>query len=246
MSRRAVEDAVIWHDVECAFYAVDFRLWEQLAAEHPGPLLDIGCGTGRIALRLAAAGRDVTALDSEPSLVAALAARARERGLRVRAGVGDARAFDLGRSFALVIAPMQVAQLLGGAAGRADWLRCVHGHLQPGGVLAAALADPFEGIPLEDSMPPLPDVREEDGWVYSSTPVVVRPDGDGTLVERLRQAVSPSGELTESVGVIRLDQVTPGELESEAERLGYRVLPRRSVPETDVYVGSSVVLLEAV
>ena len=95
-------------------------------------------------------------------------------------------------------------------------------------------------------MPPLPDVREEDGWVFSSTPVAVRADGDGTLIERLRQAVSPSGALTESVGVIRLDQVAPGELESEAEGLGYRVLPRRSVPETEGYVGSTVVLLEAV
>ena len=141
---------------------------------------------------------------------------------------------------------MQVAQLLGGAAGRADWLRCVHAHLEPRGLLAAALADPFEGIPEEDAMPPLPDVREEDGWVFSSTPVSVRADGDGTLIERLRQAVSPSGALTESVGVIRLDQVAPGELESEAEGLGYRVLPRRSVPETEGYVGSTVVLLEAV
>jgi hypothetical protein len=113
-------------------------------------------------------------------------------------------------------------------------------------VLAAALADPFEGLPEEDSMPPLPDVREEDGWVFSSTPVAVRPDGDGTLIERLRQAVSPSGELTESLGVIRLDRLSPGELESEAEGLGFRVLPRRSVPETDGYVGSTVVLLEAV
>jgi SAM-dependent methyltransferase len=246
MSQRTLDDAVIWHDVECASYAVDFPLWTELAAERPGSLLDLGCGTGRVALQLAAAGCDVTGLDSEPALVAALAARARERGLRVRGSVGDARAFELGRSFALAIAPMQVAQLLGGAAGRADWLRCVHAHLEPRGLLAAALADPFEGIPEEDAMPPLPDVREEDGWVFSSTPVSVRADGDGTLIERLRQAVSPSGALTESVGVIRLDQVAPGELESEAEGLGYRVLPRRSVPETEGYVGSTVVLLEAV
>jgi SAM-dependent methyltransferase len=241
-----LDSAVIWHDVECAAYAVDLDLWRTLAAERPGPLLDLGCGTGRVALQLAAAGFDVTGLDPEPSLVAALAARARDRGLRLRASVGDGRAFDLGRTFALAIAPMQVAQLLGGAPGRADMLRCVRRHLEPGGVLAAALADPFEGMPEEDSMPPLPDVREEDGWVFSSTPVAVRADGDGTLIERLRQAVSPSGELTESVGVIRLDRLSPGELESEAEGLGFRVLPRRSVAETDGYVGSTVVLLEAV
>ncbi len=245
MSQRMVDEAVIWHDVECASYGVDLPLWEALAADWPGPLLDLGCGTGRVALHLAARRHDVTGLDSDPALVAALSARARERGLRVRAGVGDARTFDLGREFALVIAPMQVVQLMGGAGGRADLLRSARRHLRPGSAFAAALADPFEGIPEGEALAPLPDVREEDGWVFSSTPVTVRADGDGTLIERLRQAVSPGGELTESAGVVRLDRITAAELEEEASRLGFRALERRSVPETDGYVGSAVVLLEA-
>jgi SAM-dependent methyltransferase len=233
---------VIWHDVECASYTTDFELWDSLAAD---PLLDIGCGTGRVALRLAAAGRDVTGLDSEPALVGALSSRARERGLRIRTAVGDARSFDLGRTFALVIAPMQVAQLMGGAAGRADMLRTVRRHLEPGGLFAAALADPFEGVE-DDPLPPLPDVAEHDGWVFSSMPVRLILEDDATVIERLRQTVSPSGELTESAGVIRLDDVPPELLEAEAEPLGFRVLPRRQIAETDRYVGSSVVMLEAV
>jgi hypothetical protein len=112
-------------------------------------------------------------------------------------------------------------------------------------VFAAALADPFEGVPAEDSLPPLPDVREEDGWVYSSTPIAVRGDGDATAIDRLRQAVSPRGDLTESMNTIRLDLLEPGQLEAEARRLGFDVLPRRAVPETDGYVGSTVVVLEA-
>jgi SAM-dependent methyltransferase len=243
---RPLDEAVIWHDVECASYVVDLPLWEALAADWPGPLLDLGCGTGRVALHLAARRHDVTGLDSDRALVAALSARARERGLRVQAGVGDARTFDLGREFALVIAPMQVAQLMGGAAGRADLLRSVRRHLRSGSAFAAALADPFEGIPEGESLPPLPDVREEDGWVFASTPVAVRADGDGTLIERVRQAVSPTGELTESAGVVRLDRVTAAELEEEASQLGFRALEQRGVPETDGYVGSTVVVLEAV
>ena len=52
-----------------------------------GPILDLGAGTGRVALDLAARGHDVTALDSDAALLDELAARARERGLqrRVRA-----------------------------------------------------------------------------------------------------------------------------------------------------------------
>ena len=241
----------IWHDVECASYDPDLPLWRELADESARgkAILDIGCGTGRVALELAAHGHDVTGLDCEPSFTEALALRAREQGLRVRAETADARSFSLGRRFALAIAPMQVAQLLGGPRGRAAMLACAREHLEPGGLLAVALADPFDGIPDEEErLPPLPDVREADGWVYSSTPVNVR-EGDGfTAIERLRQAVSPDGELDESMATIMLDAVRPEELEAEALAAGggtWRVRERQSVPATVDYVGSVVVMLEA-
>jgi SAM-dependent methyltransferase len=242
-----LDETVLWHDVECASYTADLPLWRGLAAERPGALLDLGSGSGRVALDLAACGCDVTGLDSDPALVNALAARAREQSLRVRTGVADARSFSLGRTFALVIAPMQVVQLLGGPGGREAALRCIRAHLDPGGVFAAALADPFEAIPDDaEPLPPLPDVREEGGWVFSSAPVAVRPEGDGTAIDRLRQAVSPQGGLTESMSTIVLDRVEPARLEAEASALGFRALARRAVPETDGYVGSTVVVLEAI
>ena len=237
---------VIWHDVECATYDVDLPLWCELADAADGPILDIGCGTGRVALELADRGHDVTGLDSEPSFTAALAARARAHGLRVRAETADARSFSLGESsFALAIVPMQVAQLLGGADGRAAMLASVRRHMRPGGRLAIALADPFDGIAEdEEQLPPLPDVMEAQGWVYSSVPVEVRAEDGATAIDRLRQAVSPSGELDESMATIRLDRVTPDELEAEADS-GWTVCRRREVPGTVDYVGSSVVMLEA-
>jgi SAM-dependent methyltransferase len=241
---RTLDEPVIWHDVECASYDADLDLWRTLAGEYAGELLDIGAGTGRVALELARLGHNVTALDSDPALIAALGARARERGLRVRITVADARAFELGRTVAAVIAPMQVAQLMGGPSGRAAMLRCARSHLQPGGVFAAALADPLEDIDDEDVLPPLPDVREEGGWVFSSMPVAVRIDEGSTAIDRLRQAVSPDGSLTESMNTVVLDQLTPEQLEREAGDL-FRVLPRRTVPEDERYLGSTVVMLEA-
>jgi hypothetical protein len=165
----------------------------------------------------------------------------------VEAVVGDARSFRLPRSdFALAIAPMQVVQLMGGAEGRAAMLARVRDHLVPGGRLAAALADPFEGVPSDDAGPPLPDVREQDGWVFSSTPVAVRSEGGGTAIDRLRQAVSPDGQLDESMTSIVLDRLEGDELEAEAARTGFTAGARRSVPSTGDYVGSVVVVLEAV
>ena len=246
LSLGRLDEAVVWHDVECAAYEADLELWRRLAAERTGPVLDLGAGTGRVALDLAERGHEVAALDSDHALVAALAARARRRELRLVAHVADIRSFELdGRRFGLAIAPMQVFQLLGGAAGRAAALTAVRSHLVPGGLLAVALADPFERIPIDEALPPLPDVREQDGWVFQSTPIGLRSVAGATDIERVRQAVSPAGQLHESVAVIRLDVVAPGELERAARERGYRVLVREQVPETDAYVGSTVVTLEA-
>jgi SAM-dependent methyltransferase len=242
----ASDERVIWHDVECASYAVDLPLWRELAAAAGGPVLDIGAGTGRVALDLAARGHDVWAVDADPALVDALAERARERGLRVQTTAADGRTLELpGARFALAIAPMQVMQLLGGTSGRAAMLDRVRAHLEPHALFAAAIADPFEGEAAELVGPPLPDVREQAGWMFQSQPIAVRQVPGGSEIDRIRQAVSPGGDLSESFNTIRLDDLAAEELESDGRAAGLRVLPRRSVPPTGDYVGSAVVMLEA-
>ena len=240
------KDAVVWHDVECAGYDLDLPLWRELADGGGGPVLDVGCGTGRVALDLARRGHEVTGVDPDAELVHELNARARKRSLPVKALAIDVRSLDLGRGYELAIAPMQVMQLMGGAAGRGRALAAVRRHLEEGALFAVAVANPYEGLRDSDWVPPVPDMREEQGWVYASTPVSVRTAGGAATIERHRQVVSPNGEISEWMTTIELDLVTPGELEDEAAQLGYTPRERRWIPESDQWTGSDVVMLEAV
>jgi SAM-dependent methyltransferase len=240
--------AVLWHDVECGGYAEDLALWRGLAeretAGGAGPVLDVGAGTGRVSLDLAARGVAVVALDAERELLSALTERA--AGLPVSAALADARSFDLGDDarFSLIIVPMQTLQLLGGPEGRAGFLRSARAHLQPGGVVAAALADALESFDSESDGLPEPDRCEVDGVSYASRPLAVVDEGEHAAIHRLRQVEGAGGEITsESHDVIRLDRVTPAEVAEEAEALGFTAESALRIPATDVYVGSTVVVL---
>ncbi len=230
--------SAIWHDVEHGGYDADLPLWRELADGAHGPILDLGAGTGRVAADLAARGHEVVAVDTDPVLLATLV----ERAPSVRTVTADARDFDLGATFPLVLAPMQLVQILGGRDGRTAMLDRVGAHLEDGGLFAAALARPLDAVPEGDASPPLPDMLERDGWVFSSQPVSVYEQNGQVVVTRRRQSVSPAGVLDESTVEIALDVVGIEEFRTELERAGFGELEEREVAETDDHIGSVVVL----
>lgn len=240
----APPETVIWHDLECGSYRADLPLWRELAAASPGPVLDVGAGTGRVALDLARRGHRVIALDRDPELLEALGERA--RGLPVRAVRADARAFSLDEPVGLCLAPMQTIQLLADATERASFLRCARAHLRPGGRLACALADAAEGVVVGPwAAPPAPDRGEIGGTWYESQPVGLRDDGDGLVIERLRTTYRPDGRRTVAGDAVRLARLSASRLGREGERAGLRAEPTRLVAPTEEHVGSEVAVLRA-
>lgn len=237
--------AVDWHDVECGSYQADLELWRELARSQPGPILDVGAGTGRVALELARHGHDVTALDRDPELLAALRERALRQGLRLPTVVADAAALPAAeRRFGLILVPMQTIQLLPGSAARTSFLAGARRCLAPGGLVALALAEELEGFEDDPAMLPPPDVAERDGWRFLSHPVAIRERGATVQLERIRQAIAPDGSLSSTEGdVIELARLSAAELEAEGEAAGLRPEPCRAIPATSVHVGATVVVL---
>jgi SAM-dependent methyltransferase len=113
-------------------HALDDRFTE------PGPLIDLGCGTGRLSIRFARAGFPVTSVDLSPSMLAQLRRRAEEEGLPilpVRADLCRLGCITDG-SFAYAISMFSTLGMIRGAASRRRALAEAARILRPGGRLA--------------------------------------------------------------------------------------------------------------
>ena len=186
----------------------------------------------------------MTALDNDPDLVGELERRA--HGLALTAVHADARTFELDRTFALCLVPMQTIQLLEGPAGRAAFFERARRHLNSGGLLAIAIAERLELYEAIDGGPqPLPDVCERDGVVYSSRPTAVRAVDGQLVLERRRETVDRQGQRDVEDHAITLDQLTAAELEREALAAGLSPSDRATIAATRDYAGSEVVTVRA-
>lgn len=241
-----MSEPTIWHDLECGTYTQDLRLWLGLAAEFGGPVLDVGAGTGRVALALARAGHRVVAVDVDAELLAVLSTRAAEAGLEIETVAADARELALRRRFPLCVVPMQTVQLLGDSTQRVRFLSAVREHLQAGGGVALAITTVVEEFEWHDGDPePLPDIVELDGTVYSSQPTAVRGAADTFVLERRREAISAAGARTVHHDRIELHRLTVSQLQREGAAAGLTPGGVRRISPTPEHVGSEVVLLTA-
>jgi SAM-dependent methyltransferase len=252
-------DAVIWHDLECGSYAADLALWHELAADARagvaptpgsglGRVLDVGAGTGRVALALARAGHPVTAVDLDAELLDALSARA--AGLDIEAVRADARVFELDRrDFALCLAPMQTLQLLGGTTGRLEFMAQARAHLAPGGLLACAIVteiDPFDCD--AGDLGPSEELARIAGATYISRATRVLLDSRVVRIERERGIVRrgrAAGEPAWEHDVIELDRVSVAQLEQEGREAGLTAAGTRVIAATEEHTASVVVMFRA-
>ena len=124
----------------------DVKLFVEAAVESGGPVLEVGCGTGRVLLPTARGGVSITGLDMSEHMLdvcrAALKDETPEVQERVNLVQGDMRDFDLGRKFALITTPFRPFQHLITTEDQVHCLKTIHKHLEPGGTFVLDIFNP--------------------------------------------------------------------------------------------------------
>lgn len=147
---------------------VQFYVEEATAAR--GPVLELGCGTGRILIPTARAGHTITGLDGSTHMLercrTKIALEPDDVRIRISLTRGDMRGFELAERFALITAPFRVVQHLTSIEAQLRFLDAVARHLAPGGRLVFDVFNPsFAALVAAD------------GAEHEDTPEQQLPDG---------------------------------------------------------------------
>jgi predicted O-methyltransferase YrrM len=242
-----VTATAIWQEVEFGGYGADLPLWVELAEAAGGPILELGAGAGRVSLHLAGHGFELIAVEREPELAAELERTAEQRGVSLSVVAGDLAApseLSLPAQPALAIGPLHVIQVLDDHA-RPPLLARLRDLMAAGGTVALTLVD--ESTLLSSgaaSSQILPEMRELEGWVYSSEALWVQVGERALTVRRLRECVSPEGDMERAVHDEILHRIDAPALEREAEEAGFRPAGRRQISSGENEADSIAVLLE--
>jgi len=227
-------DAPRWPDVDW------FR---SVASGTGGPVVELGCGSGRIAVALAADGHAVVGLDRSPAMLLRARERARAAGVAAEFVRGDLRDFSLGgspadgaarpdttrpepavRRFPLVIVPFNTFLMLPPGDRRACLAR-VRAHLAPGGQVAIDVFQPdperiagFDGGVLDEGTH-RDDRTGERVTFFTSTRATV----DRTTQTLRIDAVGPDGLVHRYERVLTLHFIYRQEAELLLEQAGFEV-----------------------
>ena len=195
-SRSVTEDVV--------FYVAEAR------KAAPGPVVELGIGTGRIAVPIAADGIRVIGVDSSAGMLEVCREQAELAGVAelVDLRVGDMREPPVEEHVPLVICPFRAFLHLHSEGDRMKALRAAHDLLVPGGRLVFDVFTPSEA-----------DISETDGrWLEREPGIFERADFD-----RRRSTLTLSVRGSEGEATMALAWLPPGEWRGLLERAGFRV-----------------------
>jgi len=143
----------------------DIPFYVRQAKKTGGPVLELGCGTGRVTIPLAEEGFEVWGIDLCESMLGRARAKAESKGLRIRWVRGDFREFHLGREFRLVLIPWNTISLLPELHDLEAFFHCVREHLAGEGRFVVDFFNPRLDFLIRDphERRPLGEYDDPDG-----------------------------------------------------------------------------------
>lgn len=195
-------------------------------------ILELACGTGRVAIRLAEAGFNVVGLDHSPPMLKIAQAKS-EGKPNMRWVLEDMRSFNLDESFDLIIIPGHAFQNLNSAAEQVSCLTSIRQHLKEGGILVIHLdhqditwlgeiTTHKKGVFETDERFKHPtkntQIQASRAWTYESSTQTA-------VLETVWLEFDPSGQIVNRLetGPIRLHCVFRFEMEHLLVLLGYSI-----------------------
>jgi SAM-dependent methyltransferase len=135
-----------FYDTENADFIEDLDFWVGLAKDSGGPVLELGCGSGRVTQQIARAGIQITGIDNSQAMLALARAklnRIPELAKRATLVYGDMTTFEIpATQFALCIIPFNTFMHLHTTAEQLALLTQVRKHLAPNGQMVMDLTNP--------------------------------------------------------------------------------------------------------
>ena len=210
----------------------DVGFFVAAAREAGSPVLELGCGSGRVLIPTARAGIAITGLDASPSMLAVCRRQLEQGAAEVRQRVmlveGDMRAFELGRTFTLITLPFRPFQHLLTVEDQLACLGCARRHLLPGGRLILDVFNPsFEALvqPVGGESPPEAEFTMPDGRQVTRRFRIIERDraNQVTHAELLYDIVHPDGRAERRIHPIAMRYLFRFEIEHLLARAGFRV-----------------------
>jgi SAM-dependent methyltransferase len=237
-------ESIVFHDLQQGGRTSDLPYYCELA-RRADSTLELGAGTGRVALELSPL-TDVWANELDERLMQGLVLRAEARGLSVTAVLGDAAKLDLGRRFDLILAPIGLAQTVGGQGTRRRLLRVIARHLAVTGLAVVALVDVDEVL-RECATPAARQRLRARGRTFVCQQLAATETEGGTQVTWKRGIYRrTAGRLTARAvepAVLTYHRVRPEDLAADARTCGLHVPHVHHDPGDETSLGSTYCVL---
>jgi SAM-dependent methyltransferase len=173
--------AQTWDDFAGGEPHSDAFAFRHLIENNPGPVLDVGCGPGRLLIPFLASGIHIEGVDSSEEALAICKAKAAAMGLTPVLYHQAMQRLELPTRYATIIIPGGSFHLVTDRDEATEALRRLASHLEDGGILAMSLDDPVEELSNDPAL----------GWRPHGKAIRSR---DGAELRQDRRTVSVDGE----------------------------------------------------